>query len=373
MSPTITHEVRDATPDDNDALVALSTATSVDGDVSLAVDRGPDFFALSRLKGDRWRVGVVDGPDGRPAGCVAIAERTVHLHGEPTKTLAVSDLRVHPARRREGRGDALIRWARDACVEMGGQDAFAFVALLAGGKEMEGRMGGKRGLPSVHRFATVRCWSVPLLWNRKPPDAANSAVTRATADDVDEMAALWADVGPQRQFAPTMDAAALAAWVDAAPGLELSSYWLARRPDKKLAGFVGIWDQEVFKRLQLTRYSPRARVFREAFNLAAPLVGGARLPRPGQSVRHLIAVHPCVPPSAAGVFRSLLVAAYGEHRKKGYSFITVGLDVKDPLAADMKGLLGQRTDVWCCVATQGDRWTGPPLDDRPAYHEIALV
>ncbi|MGH9226336.1 MAG: hypothetical protein ACRD2W_21680, partial [Acidimicrobiales bacterium] len=284
-------------------------------------------------------------------------------------------LRVHPAHRRQGIGDALIRWARDACIEVGGEDVIAFLALLAGGKEMEGRMGGKRGLPSVHRFATVRCWSVPLLWNRARPDPGPSGlrVSQAGADDVDEMAGLWSQVAPQRQFAPVLDAAAFSAWVDAAPGLGLPSYWLARRADGKLAGFVGIWDQEGFKRLQLTRYSPRARAFRAAFNVAAPLVGGARLPRPGQSVRHLIAVHPCVPPSAPGVFRSLLLAAYGEHRKKGYSFITVGLDVADPLTPDLKGLLGQRTDVWCCVATLGDRWTGRSLEDRPAYHEIALV
>lgn len=372
MSIQAAHVVREATPADNDALVGISLATPVEGDIGLAIDRAPDFFALNRLKGDPWWVGVVDGPDGRPVGCVAVAQRNVFLHGVPTVTMAVSDLRVHPDHRRRGIGDALIRWARDTILSAsGGVAPPTFVALLAGGDEMARRLGGVRGLPYLHRFATFRCYSVPLLWKRSSDDGLT--VSPAGPADVDEMVTLWDEVAPQRQFAPVLAAPTLTAWIDAAPGLRLDSYFLARRPGGELAGFLGIWNQWEFKRLQITSYSPRARAFRTALNTAAPLVKGAKLPAPGEDVRHLIAVHPCVRPSEPAVLRALIHAAYATYRARGFSFITFGLDVGDPLTPALKGWLAQRTDVWTCVATLGERWEGPPLDDRPAYHEIALV
>ena len=79
----------------------------------------------------------------------------------------------------------------------------------------------------------------------------------------------------------------------------------------------------------------------------------------------------CAPPDDPSVLRALMRHAHNAHRARGYSFLNVGLDVTDPLAAGLKGLLAQPTDVWVCVATLGG--APPPLDGRPSYHELALV
>jgi len=80
-----------------------------------------------------------------------------------------------------------------------------------------------------------------------------------------------------------------------------------------------------------------------------------------------------VPPADPVVLRALLVSAYNELRGQRYSFFSVGLDVTDPLRAAFSGLLAQPTDVWACLATSTGTYQGPPLDDRPIHHEIALV
>lgn len=365
-------DVRPATTDDNAALLALSSACPMEGDVGLCVDRSPDFFALNRLEGEDFEVGVVDGPAGSPVGCIALAERRAYLHGAPTATMYVGDLKVLPAHRGTGAADALSEWARDRCRARGGDDVPTLVTILAGNRSMQRRLAGVRGLPHLHRFATIRSYSVSLLWRRRAsgPDVR---VTRAGGADVEEMAALWRTVAPQRQFTPVHDAASLAAWVGAAPGLDLSSYLLARRPDGRLAGFLALWDQESFKQLRVTSYSRRLAAFRTGFNALAPLVGATRLPPPGGRLRTLTAVHVCVPSDSPDVLRALLVTGYNELRGRGYSFFTVGLDVKDPLTAACRGLLAQPTDVWACEATLTGERTGAPLDDRPLHHEIALV
>ncbi|MDQ6805383.1 MAG: hypothetical protein M3065_10560, partial [Actinomycetota bacterium] len=111
---------------------------------------------------------------------------------------------------------------------------------------------------------------------------------------------------------------------------------------------------------------------RSMFNTAAPLVAAAPLPPAGGALRYLTAVHVCVPASTPGVLRSLLIHAYNELRGQGYSFLTIGLDVRDPLSTALSGLFAQSTDIWACMATLGP-FTGADLADRPVHHEIALV
>ena len=129
--------VRDAGPDDGPALVALAEACPMRGDVGLCVDRAPDFFALNRLEGDRWRVGVVDGADGAAVGCVAVAEREAWLNGVARTVLYVGDLKVHPAHRGGGAADALEEWVRAACEQWGGPEALVHLTILAGNRAME--------------------------------------------------------------------------------------------------------------------------------------------------------------------------------------------------------------------------------------------
>ena len=367
----MTQPARDATPADNDALVALSVACPMEGDIGLAVDRAPDFFALNRLEGESWRVGVVDGPDGRPVGCIAVAERHVYLNGEPRPAMYISDLKVHPAHRGAGAADALVLWARDACIAAHGPGVLAFVTVLAGNRSMLRRMEGPRGLPAMERVATFRSHTIPILWRRRPPGDGALTIGRAEPGDLDEMAGLWARLASARQFAPVQDAASWAAWIDGAPGLDLADYRVARRPDGALAGFLGVWDQSGLKRLRVTGYSRRLGAVRVAFNGLTPLVGGTKLPPPGGALRNVTAVNVCAPPEDPGVLRALVVDAYNGNRARGFSFLNVGLDVHDPLAAGLKGLLAQPTDVWICVATSDT--PPPPLDGRPSHHELALV
>jgi GNAT superfamily N-acetyltransferase len=365
--------VRPAREDDNQALLDLAASSTMDGDVSLCVTRSPDFFALNRLEGDQWWVAVADDSAGRPIGCIAGAERCCFLNGEPSRTLYVGDLKVHPGHRRRGVADALSGYAWRVAATAGGHTP-ALVTVLAGNRAMEHRADGHGVAPALRHFATLRAHAVPLLWRRqRRGEGAAVRVGRATLEDVAEMAELWQRVAAQRNFASVFDAETLARWIDAAPGLSLADYRVARRRDGRLAGFVALWDQSTFKQLRVVGYSPRLAAFRLGFNAVAPAIGATRLPRPGAPLRCLAALHLCVPPTDAGVLRALLLRAHDELRGGGYSFFTVGLDVRDPLSRALSGLHAQPTDVHAYVTTAGGGYDGPPLDGRPLHHEIALV
>jgi hypothetical protein len=363
--------VRDATDADNAALVALAAACPMRGDLTMCVDRAPDFFALVRLEGERWRVGVADA-EGTVVGCVAASERATYVDGSPRRTAYLGDLKVHPAHRGGFAADALEQFAREACRGYGGDDFLGLVTVLGGNRSMERRAAGPRGLPMLTRFATLHVHAIPLLWPR-PTSVAGLTVRPARDEDVDEMGALWARLAPARQLAPVLDAERLRAWLRDAPGLSIDDYLVARRAGGRIAGFVALWDQRAIKQLRVLGYSLRLALARGALNALAPLAGTPRLPRAGGVLPSLAALHLCVPSSEPAVLRALLLHGYAAHRTSGHLFLTLALDRRDPLRSALRGLLAQPTVVDAYATTPAGRWTGAPLDARPLHFESALV
>ncbi|MDQ4080659.1 MAG: hypothetical protein M3125_07850, partial [Gemmatimonadota bacterium] len=186
--------VRLATPDDNEALIDLTAACPMEGDLSLYIDRAPDFFALNRLEGDRWRVAVVDSVDRPAIACVATAERRVWLHGNPRTVVYAGDLKVHPAYRDARTADALERFVAETARDTAGDATPIYLTILGGNAAMERRVGGPRGLPQLQRFATLQAFAIPLLWSRPIPDGADLRVEDATEASLEEMADLWTSV-----------------------------------------------------------------------------------------------------------------------------------------------------------------------------------
>ena len=365
--------VRLAIDGDNAALIELTAACPMEGDLALRIDRAPDFFALNRLEGERWQVGVVDGPGGRPVGCVATAERRAWVHGRPATVIYAGDLKVHPEFRGTRTADSLERFVRDTAQETAGDSTPILLTVLAGNSAMERRAAGPRGLPRLHRFATLHSFAIPLLWRRRAVEASDLRIDAATPPALEEMADLWAAVAPTRQFAAVFDAHALRRWIGAAPGLALSDYLLARDSRGRLLGFVGMWDQRAMKTLRVLRYSPALSALRGVVRAVAPFVGATPPPAIGEPLHYASAVHLCVPQDRLDVLRALLVAACNRLRGSGCVFMSVALDARDPLIGALGGLLATPTAIHAYATMPSGSWRGPALDDRPLHFETALV
>jgi hypothetical protein len=363
--------VRDACAEDNVALVRLAAACPMRGDLTMCMDRAPDFFRLVRLEGERWRIGVAES-DGAVVGCVAASERLAYVNGSVTRTAYVGDLKVHPAHRRGAAADALEEFSREACRGYGGDDMLALVTILGGNRAMERRVSGPRGLPTLTRFATLHVHAIPLLWPRAET-VAGLRVHAACDADLDEMCGLWARVAPARQLAPVLGPVRLRQWIADAPGLSIDDYLVARRADGRIAGFLALWDQYFIKQLRVLGYSTRLAAVRHTLNALAPLTRTPRLPAVGAVLPSLAALHCCVPGDEPDVLRALLLRAYAARRGSGYLFLTLALDQRDPLRAALRGLLAQPTVVGAYATTPGGRWTGPALDGRPLHFESALA
>ena len=363
--------LRDATPADNAALIELAASCPMNGEMSLRMDRGPDFFALNRLEGDRWNLAVAERA-GRLVGSIAMSERNAYINGRPTRTGYVGDFKVHPSHRDTRIADALSLRAEEWFCSLP-PAAPLFITVLAGNKAMERRLSGPRGVASFQKVGTIRTHSLPILWRRKETRRPSVRVAPARWNDLDEMVALWNSVAPLRQLAPVLSVSSLADWIRNAPGLDISSYRLARSSGGELLGFLAVWDQRSFKQLTVVGYSRRMNAARLAFNSLCPFLGVERLPATGSPLACVTVANICVPADRSDVLRAILTTAYNELRDTRCSFMNVGLDVRDLLSEALSGFLPQPTDVNAYMMKIRSGVAPEPLDGRPIHYEIALV
>jgi hypothetical protein len=194
--------IREATEGDNAALVDLARLCPMNGEMSLCIERSPDFFALSRLFGDPWRVFVAEDATGKVIGCTGLAFRQTYFGSQPRVVAYLSDVKVH----REHRGpelaaaDRLIRAAIESLRDTAGDEGLLFFTIMAGNRNAEKWGPGLRGSPPLTRFATLDAYSVPLIW-APPPPRSERRVVPAEAKDVGEMIDLWRRLAPEVQFA----------------------------------------------------------------------------------------------------------------------------------------------------------------------------
>lgn len=113
--------VREATPEDNSALLALDRECVVAAATPVAFDRSPDFFARSRPY-PSWRAYVAEGDSGL-IGVGAMALKSVLVGGRPIQAAYFYDLRVAPGFRRLGVaravGDAIRAHTRSLTPTIG--------------------------------------------------------------------------------------------------------------------------------------------------------------------------------------------------------------------------------------------------------------
>jgi GNAT superfamily N-acetyltransferase len=365
------HFPRPAVSADDPGLRALAQVCPMAAKSSVCVAREPDFFTLSRLEGNPWEVAVVDAPTGEVVGCIGLALRRSYLNGRAQETGYAGDLKVHPAWRGQGIGDALVDHGRRyfaAC-----DPVLPVLALaLAGNEQFERRAGGPRGLPRLSHLATIRAHHVAVIGPRPSADPAGLTVRRAEPGDLGAMVDLWADVGPRRQYAPVIEIESWAAFMAGAPGLGIGSFLTVHDGTGRLRAFAALWDQHEFKQTVLLRLSRAAAAFRLGFNALSRLSGGASLAGAGQPLRYLSLFNLCAAPEEENAFRALLLAAFDHARARGFPLFTVGLDVRDPLCRAIRGFWHQDTDIRAYGTTPRGIFD-LSLDDRPVHVETALV
>jgi GNAT superfamily N-acetyltransferase len=229
--------VREATLQDNAALLALDRQCVVAASTPVMFDRSPDFFARSRPY-PSWRAYVAEGESGL-VGVGAVALKPVRLRGEPAAAAYLYDLRVAPAFRRLGVaraiGDAVRAHARSAAPAL----TYSLV--------MEGNI---PSLTFVQRRGSRPLRPCVLDVVPLEPVRPEENVRARRLEGVGEAFELLEDTQGDRDLFPFPTAACLRDRISRVEGMGFHGLY-GWGPPGRLSGCFGLWDYAPIMRMRV--------------------------------------------------------------------------------------------------------------------------
>ena len=342
--------VREATPGDNEALLRLSRKCPMTADISLSIERDPDFFALSRLRGEGST--YVAEREGRVVASGSVFRRPGYLFGAPATIGCVADLKVLPELRGRGLAGRIVRAIVDG--ESGDVTTPFMATAAAGNAGVERTVARLAGHCPVTRLGTFT--SFQLLPVRIPQRPPRLDVRLATPADEDELASLLDAHHRQLAFAPVFRDGGFRRLLDLTPGLELESYRVARR-EGRLVAALAAWGESAVKRTRVRRL-PGALRLASRLAAAASSLGVPRLPGEGELLRFVYLRHLAYAPGEEDALAALVHASLREARSAGLHFVLLTCQDDDPAADATRGLLRLRYRYSLFAGTVSERGRG---------------
>jgi hypothetical protein len=229
---------------------------------------------------------------------------------------------------------------------------------------------GRRGFPAFHAVAGYRTLAIDVQ-RAKPLLRTDVQVAPSTADELADVAEFLQAQGRQRQFFQKWTCGGLARL--SGFGLRPEDLRIARRRGE-IAGVAALWDQSAYKQAIVQSYSGWLKALAPLYNLVAPGIGRAALPRPGEELRSAYVSLVCIANSDRRVSRVLLRELYSLARSRRLQYLLIGLDARDPLlpvAREYSHVL-YPSRLYLAEWPDGEG-IHEQLDGRPAYVEIATL
>jgi hypothetical protein len=363
--------VRPAISADDPAIRDLLRREPMPGRIRLTYQREPDFGLGCEMAGDDCRVLVaVDEESGALAGVACRWTRNVYINGHEQRIGYLGQLRIDSrfqGRWLVSRGFSLLkRWH-----DVDPLPAY-LAAIVEGNYQATGVLveKGRWGFPRFHAVAEYRTLAIDTK-RAKPLLRADVQVSAPGADELADVAEFLQAQGRQRQFFQKWTCDGLARLSEF--GLHAEDLRVARRGGE-IAGVAALWDQSAYKQTIVQSYSGWLKALAPLYNLVAPGIGRAALPRPGEELRSAYVSLVCIANSDIGVFRVLLRDLYNLARIRRLRYMLVGLDSRDPLLAAVREYSHVLYPSRLYLAEWPDgEGMHEQLDGRPAYVEIATL
>ena len=353
-----------ARPGDDEGIRALVRREALPGRIRLSLAREPEFAMGCAVTGDDYRVVVARAADtGDIVGVACRSVRRVFLAGREHRIGYLGQLRVDERFRGRwlvSRGFSLL-----AAIDRDEPLPAYLASIVDGNSEATGILVAKRRarFPAFREVAAYRTLALPV--RRKPPLAGPEEIVPGSADQLSELAGFLRAEGVRRQLFPVWTEDALARLEGF--GLRLEDIRIARRCGA-IVGVIALWDQTAYKQSIVRGYSGWMKAL-------SPI-----LPRIGDTIRSVTASLVSVVNDDPQVFARLLREVYRAARSRGFAYLLVGLDARDPLLKIARTYSHYSYPSRLYLASWANGHGGSnggalhaQLDERPAYVDIATL
>lgn len=361
-----TPNIRPAVASDGPALLELTRQTPMDADISLRIDREPDFFALTRARG-AGQVWVAE-IDGRAVACVSCVRRRAKLPDGIAEIGVLADLKVHPEHRRQGLAQALLE-AIAAHEEQ--QTPAVYIGQTAEGNDaVDGvavRFGTTRSLRPLARMTSYQLLTMPGL--ARPPAVDMREATDADLDAIEQvLASYYAD----HVLCPPFGAGALAEDLERT-GMPVRCLRVAE-VDGRIVAAVAAWEPEQLKQTRVTAMPAGLRALSATCRTLSGVLPLPHLPQVGQPLRFTYLRYPGHLPGHEPALKALVVDAVAEARRAKQHFCLLTCSDGDPLHGLVRGLPRTtfRYRVSAGIAHPSMRAALDTLTGRQVYDDACL-
>lgn len=360
--------------DDDAAIRRLLAANAVPGRVTITFEREPDYFAGCATMGRSCQVLAARAGD-QIAGVACRATRPMFVNGRETEIGYLGQLRVD----RRFRGHWLVSRGFRFLKRLHDDNPVPayLLSVIEENREALGVLIERRrqGFPVFHELGRLLTLALPLKPLKQTGSSLLCEVNQASRNDLPAIVDFLRRRGAARQFFPAYSEEDFCG--DATLGFRVEDFFLARREGKS-AGVIGLWDQSSFKQTVPRGYAGWLRLARPVYNFGARLLSRPLLPGVGEKISCAYASFVCIADDDPEVFRALLRRVYGVAAERGFSYLMMGLDERDPLlrVAQTYSHIAYRSRVflagWENEANSFKRFY-EQLDDRIPYLEIAAL
>jgi len=340
----------------------------MDADISLAIEREPDFFSLARARGDS-RTYVAES-NGTIVGCGGVSRRPAYVCGESADIGCVGDLKVAPEFRRRGVAARILEAIRGEESTL--PEAFYVGTAAAGNtgtERMVRRFGQDRRVVRLRGFTSYQ-----LLPLGRPRVSRRFEIRMAAPGDEDELVSLLDRYHSQLSFAPVFNNGGFRALLERSPGMELESYRIAR-VDGRIVAALAVWDESAMKHTRVRRMNRRLRWVSRIIGPAGRVLGFPPFPSEGDLLRFVYIRHPAYTGGRLDALAALVRSAMRDVAEQRLQFALFTCADGDPIAACLRGM-PRTTYQYSLLAgcnRSGKQHRLDRLKDTPVYDDAALA
>lgn len=361
-----------ATSVDDPDIRRLLSENPVPGAITVTYEREPDYFAGCATMGRFWQVGVARHvPTGRLAGLGCRATRPMFINGNVEEVGYLGQLRVDNRFRARWLLPFGMRYFRE--LHRDGRVPGYITTIVEDNDVARGVLvDNPRGQHPIYReIGQLRTLAV-VLRRRRALRSSGYEVSRNSGAGVREVAGFLGTHGGRKNFFPAYEAEEFESGTTT-PGFSVDDFLVARR-EGAIAGVLGLWDQSDYKQTVVQAYSGKLRYARPFHDTVARLTGGKPLPAPGAKINNVYVSFVCIKQNDPEVFRPLLRYAHDEAIRRGYAYLFIGFDSRDPLLAvarEYPHITYSSRLYTVCLDEEGE--FHKRLDQRVPYVEIAAL
>ena len=344
---------------DDAGIRRLVASQPMPGRVRISFCREPDFSLGCAVTGQDVRILVArTEPDDEVVGVACRSIRRVFINGLEQRIGYLGQLRVHE----RCRGRWLVSRGFTLLEELNRADPVPvyLVSIVNGNRDAIGVLVDKprKRFPALREVAQYITYAI-RVGKSKGFDRRLEIITHGTVDQLDEIAEFLRAEGCRRQLSSVWSVDALRELEGL--GLALDDLRIARR-NGRIVGVLALWDQSAYKQPVIRGYTGWLK----------PVA--AILPRPGTMLSSVYAALVAVADDDATVFGTLLREIYNLASLRGYEYLLVGLDSRDPLNDAVRPYrhIAYPSRLYLASWSSGGS-RHEPLDTRPVYVDIATL